>query len=230
MMLLLLLLISTVTFAQNDPEMQAFIDKELPHVIEKYKQSKQPDYWVPRFKIATRFQMTSISVDNQDTQFIPMSVTMLDIQYMRYSHVFGIFRVFTQTPMVASSTSLQESDIFLQNVNNTTIGVATGGGWYLYDSRKVDTGKGIGVMASFFGRWNFGVANKTIDNGEYLSSAGAEFNLRVEQNFYRNFGMIYGFDIGYDNFHFTKTDPVTELEQSLGSIAVNYGLTIGFIF
>ncbi len=230
MTLLLLLLICSISFAQEDLKMQKYIDKELPKVIEKYKQTKQPDYWVPRFKVATRFQATTISIDNQDSQTIPMSVTMLDIQYARYSHVFGIFRVFTQTPMKASSKALQESDIFLQNVNNTTVGVATGGGWYLHDSRKVDTGRGIGVMASFFGRWNFGVANKTTDNGEFLSSAGAEFNLRVEQNFYRNFGMIYGFDIGYDNFHFTKTDPVSELEQSLGSIAVNYGLTIGFIF
>lgn len=52
-------------------------------------------------------------------------------------------------PMKSSSYAEQRRDPFLKNLNNTTVGIAGGGGWYVYDSRKADTGKGIGFLIAF---------------------------------------------------------------------------------
>lgn len=54
---MILLLISTINYSQvtEAAERQAYLDKELPKTIEKYKKTQLPDYYVPLFKVINRF-------------------------------------------------------------------------------------------------------------------------------------------------------------------------------
>ena len=230
MLLFLLILMSSVTYAQDNQKMQEYLDKELPKTIEAYKKTQVPDFYVPLFKVVNRFQGSTIFLDNQNPTTVPMSVTMIDIQFMRYSPLFGILRFYTQTPMKSSSYEDQLSDPFLKNLNNTTIGIASGGGWHVYDSRKADTGKGLNISIAFFGFYNIGVANKTMDDNDHTSNGGAEVNFRIEQFVHRNVGIVYGFDVGFSTLHYKELDPSGNLEQTLGTISIHYGAVIGLAF
>ena len=227
-----LILMGSMTYAQEpqNAKMQEFLDKELPKTIEAYKKTQLPDFYVPLFKVANRFQGSTIFLDNKDNTTVPISMTMIDIQFMRYSSLFGIIRFYTQTPMKSSSYAQQASDPFLKNLNNTTVGIASGGGWHLYDSRKADTGKGINISVAFFGFYNIGVANRTIDDGEHTSNGGAEINFRIEQFLHRNLGIVYGFDVGFSTLHYKELDPISNLEKSLGTTSVHYGAVLGLAF
>ena len=55
MILFLLILMSSVTYAQDNQKMQEYLDKELPKTIEAYKKTQLPDFYVPLFKVVNRF-------------------------------------------------------------------------------------------------------------------------------------------------------------------------------
>ncbi len=73
-----------------------------------------------------------------------------------------------------------------------------------------------------------GLANSVVKTKENQSSGGAEFNFRVEQSFYRNFAMIFGFDIGYSNLYFKDTIDGDYL--TLSATTIYYGAVLGFAF
>ncbi len=161
-MLILLILLAGVAFADEKSE---YINDALPKIEEAYEKTRLPDYKVPLFKVATRFQGSSIIFDNKPNKTMGISVTMIDMQLMRYSPLFGILRVFTQSPFKASPVS-EQADPFIRNLNNTTIGIGGGGGWYVYDSRKAATGKGTSILLSFFGFYNLGLRETSSHTGK----------------------------------------------------------------
>lgn len=111
---------------------------------------------MPLFKVVDQFQGLTIFLDNQDN----MTVSMLDIQFMRYFPLFG----YTQAPTEISSNNDQSSDSFLKNLNNTTSGIVSG---HIYDSRRADTGKGINISIAYLGFYDIGVTDKSIDDGDH---------------------------------------------------------------
>lgn len=65
---------------------------------------------------------------------------------------------------------------------------------------------------------------------EIIVSSGGEVNLRIEQFVRRNFGIVYGFDVGFSTLHYKKLDPIGSLEETLGTIGVYCGAVLGFTF
>lgn len=204
---------------------EEYLEKNRIKATEEFNKTLLPDYLVPIFKVTTRFQgETVINGDVKET--IPMSTTMLDIQFLRYTKFFLVFRFFTSTPMVSSSFEMQSFDPFVQIVNNTSVGLSFGLGWFLYDSRTSQKENGLTVSMAFLGFWNIGVANATIDNPIKSNNGGLEINLRVEQYFTRNFALVYGFDFGSGALTYYNQ----EFNANVTAVDLKYGAVFGFAF
>ena len=181
------------------------------------------------FKIANRFQGSTIFGDNKDPKTIPVSVTMFDIQFLGNNPFFGILRIFIQTPIVNSSVSAQHDDPFLKNLNNTSIGIGGGGNWYIHSTKTSNSTKWFGILLSLFGYANLGVANSTYKDGIYNSNIGAEINLRFEHYLKNHLGIIYGFDLGFSTLHYKNIVSLDDI-TTLTTASLYYGATIGFTF
>ena len=216
--LLLLLFFQSNIFAQQNRE-----DLKISQKIDI------PKTYEVVFKIANRFQGSTIFGDNKDPKTVPVSVTMFDIQFLGNIPFFGVLRIFIQTPIISSSISAQKDDPFLKNLNNTSIGIGGGGNWYLYKSKNLTTSKWFGILLSIFGYANIGVANSVYKDGVYSSNIGAEINLRFEHYLKNHLGIIYGFDLGFSTLHYKD---ITDLDNitTTTTASLYYGATIGFTF
>lgn len=224
-LLILLLIIHSNVFTQNiNEETQNNNTKRTNTGV-----STLPKTYEITFKVATRFQGDTIFVDNKSPQTIPVSVTMFDIQFINKYPVFGILRIFVQTPIINSSTTAQLNDPFLKNLNNTSIGIGGGGNWYIYSTKKENSTKWFGVLLSFFGYFNLGVANKNVKDDKNSSNIGAEINLRMEHYLKNHLGILYGFDLGFSTLHYRSTNSTGDLVTT-ATASLYYGVTIGFMF
>lgn len=217
-LLLLLLLFQSNMFAQeNTGDLKVSQKLDIPKTYEVV------------FKVANRFQGSTVFEDNQDSKSVPISVTMFDIQFLGNIPFFGILRIFVQTPLSDSDFNTQRDDPFIKSLNNTSIGIGGGGNWYLYKSKNLTASKWFGILFSMFGYINLGVANSVYKDGVYNGNIGAELNLRFEHYIKNHFGILYGFDMGFSSLHHKD---VTDLDNitTTATASLYYGLVLGFTF
>lgn len=201
---MLLLLITVLSMigqqggkGEEESSLNQYIEIKKKEAVEEFNKMLLPDSLVPIFKVSNRFQGSSIFKYQGYNITVPISVSMIDMQVLRYTRGFMLLRFFVATPMHVNPLAQQLENPFTQTLNNTSVGLAFGGGWHVYNSFTALKPTGVKVSIAILGFWYIGVANSTVENFNKDSNSGLELNFRVEHFIKRNFAFLYGFDVGF---------------------------------
>ena len=227
MLILLITALSMIGQGQSKEDaLKEYLETTQIAATEEFNKMQLPDYFIPIFKVSNRFQGSSIILKDQKNINVPVSTTMFDVQISRYSKSFLLLRLFVETPMSYSSLDSQNSNPSIKSLNNTSIGVGIGLGWYYYDSRTALKPTGVTVSSTLLGSWSIGVANSTTPDFEKENNGMFEINFRVEHFIKQNFAILYGLDLG--TVFLTHNNAASNTKYV--TTGVMYGAVFGFSF